>query len=66
MDPEMLQEHELGTLGFELRQSKMSGAGLGVFTSKRLGAGDVIGKYYGTTVYDNLSVGYSNSSSVYT
>lgn len=48
MDPELLQAHELGMLDLELRLSKITGGGLGVFTSKSFAAGAVIGHYYGT------------------
>ena len=38
---------------------------MGVFTSKKIGAGEVIGCYYGTLVYENLSEGPSNRRRVY-
>lgn len=40
-------------------------SGLGVFTSKRIGSGEVIGNYYGTLLYENLSVCSINIPAVY-
>lgn len=65
LDSEIIQAHELGTLSLELRQSKIPSGALGLFTSKRFGACEVIGQYYGILVYDNLSVGSSNNPALY-
>lgn len=51
--------------GLDIRQSDISGAGFGVFTSELFGAGEIVSHYYRTLVYDNFSVGPSSSTSVY-
>lgn len=55
----------IGNARFEPHQSTIPGVGLGFFTSKIYGVGEIIGHYYGTRDYDNLSIGSSNSCAVY-
>lgn len=59
-----IQAHELGILGLELRKSDILGAGLGVFAENKFGPPDTICNYYGTLLYENISVVSSNSTVV--
>lgn len=49
----------------ELRPSTISNSGYAVFTTVTIGENGVIGYYYDTIAYDNISNGSSKMPSVY-
>jgi hypothetical protein len=62
LEAEKLLAYELAYLHLQLRESKIPGAGKGVFTTEPLGAGDHIGFFYGHLIYDNVGIGAEKDS----
>lgn len=65
IDPEILLAHELSRSNLELRDSNIPRGGMGVFITTVSGAETVKFYYYGTLVYENLSICISNRPAVY-
>lgn len=56
MDAEAMNAHELQTIGMEFPESKVSNGGLGMVSAKPFGPNEVIGTYYRSLHYEELSV----------
>lgn len=65
MDLEGIQSFELSRSMLELKQSTIPEAGDGLFTTVTIPANKVIGYYYGTLVYDNMSINQKNRPRMY-
>ena len=61
-DIHQLLSVELAFLQLEMRKSTVPNAGNGIFTTKSIGKGQLIGYFYGALIYDNLGIGAKRNS----
>ena len=65
MDVNTLLGFELAANNLEMKPSTIPNAGNGIFTTVRIPPDTVIGYYYGSLVYDNMSVNQSRRPTTY-
>ena len=65
IDPNVLLSFELSRLNLEVRPSSISGAGNGLFATRAFAERELVGYFYGTLVYEDLSTASGHRPSVY-